>query len=93
MNRIADLVDIRPDIGQPVALYDDGEHAIYWVGISDMTAFRCNVYFIKDGDEGILVDPGSRDHFEAVRHHVGELMDPADVAGMILCHQDPDVAA
>lgn len=93
MNRIADLVDVRPDIGHPVALFDDGAHAVYWVGISDMTAFRCNVYFIKDGDEGILVDPGSRDHFEAVGHHVGELMDPADVAGMILCHQDPDVAA
>jgi len=93
MDLLTGLSNVKPDIDHPVALFEDEGHGIYWVGIPDMTAFRCNVYFIKDGDEGIVVDPGSRDHFEAVKHHIGELMDPAAVSGMILCHQDPDVAA
>ncbi len=93
MNLLGDLANVQPDVGHPVPLFDDGSHGVYLVGISDMTAFRCNVYFIKDGDEGIVVDPGSRDHFAAVAGSISELMDPADVSGMILCHQDPDVAA
>jgi flavorubredoxin len=93
MNLLADLAKVQPDVGHPVPLFETDNHGVYWVGISDMTAFRCNVYFIKDGDEGIVVDPGSRDHFEDVRGCISELMDPAAVTGMILCHQDPDVAA
>lgn len=93
MNLLADLVKVQPDVGHPVPLFEAGAHGVYWVGISDMTAFRCNVYFVRDGDQGIVVDPGSRDHFEAVKACIGELMDPAAVSGMILCHQDPDVAA
>jgi len=93
MNLLANLTNVQPSVGHPVALFEDSGHGVYWVGISDMTAFRCNVYFIKDGDVGIVVDPGSRDHFENVRRSIAELMDPGGVAGMILCHQDPDVAA
>lgn len=93
MNLLSELASVQPDVGHPVALYENDSHGVYWVGISDMTAFRCNVYFIKDGDEGIVVDPGSRDYFAAVAASISELMDPTDVTGMILCHQDPDVAA
>ena len=93
MDLLAGLGSIQPDVGHAVGLFEADGHSIHWVGISDRTAFRCNVYFIKDGSEGIIVDPGSRNHFEAVKQYVGELMDPADVSGMILCHQDPDVAA
>lgn len=93
MNRIANLVDVRPDTEHPVCLYSDGDHEIYWVGISDRTAFRCNVYLIKDGDEAIVVDPGSRDYFPKVKDYVGEIVAPEEVTGLILCHQDPDVAA
>ena len=93
MNLLSSLTNVQPDVGHPVPLFEREDHAVYWVGIADMTAFRCNVYFIKDGDEGIVVDPGSRGYFEAVKHHIAELMDPAAVSGMILCHQDPDVAA
>jgi len=93
MNLLANLTNVQPSVGHPVGLYEDHGHGVYWVGISDMTAFRCNVYVIKDGDVGIVVDPGSRDHFENVRRSIAELMDPGQVSGMILCHQDPDVAA
>jgi len=74
-------------------LFKEGSHEIYWLGIDDETAFRCNAYFIKDGDEYIVVDPGSRSFFEQVKKRVSQITDPANVTGLILCHQDPDVAA
>jgi len=74
-------------------LYKKNNHAIYWLGIDEETAFRCNVYLIRDNDEYILVDPGSRSHFEQIKNRVSEIVDPALVNSIIVCHQDPDVAA
>ncbi len=66
---------------------------MYWLGITDETAFRCNSYLVKDGDQAILIDPGGSAFFDQVKQRVAQIMDPADVTGMVLCHQDPDVAA
>lgn len=94
MARVArELADLRVDTPPPVALFDDGTHAVYWLGIPDETAFRCNVYLIREGDVALVVDPGNRRYFEYVRARVAEIVEPATVGGMILCHQDPDVAA
>lgn len=84
-------VEIRLD--QPTVLFADGAHQIFWLGINEETAFRCNVYLICDGDAAVLVDPGNRGFFPTVRARVEQIMDPRQVTGMILCHQDPDVAA
>ncbi|ATX79818.1 Metallo-beta-lactamase superfamily protein [Mariprofundus aestuarium] len=81
------------DMKEPTLLYKQKDHAIYWLGITDDTAFRCNAYLIVDGEEAIIVDPGSRNHFEQVKKRVAQIMDPESITGMILCHQDPDVAA
>lgn len=81
------------DLKQPTPLYQDGDRGVYWLGITDETAFRCNTYLIKDQGEVILVDPGSRAFFDQVRARTAQIVDPARVTGMILCHQDPDVAA
>ncbi|ADH85631.1 MBL fold metallo-hydrolase [Desulfurivibrio alkaliphilus] len=78
---------------QPTALYKDGEHAVYWLGVPEDTAFRSNIYLIRDGGHGLLVDPGSRHLFEQVYRRVAQIMPPDSLAGMIICHQDPDVAA
>ena len=83
--------EVQP--GVPVRLFDDGVHRVYWTGISDETAFRCNSYLIQSGDEALVVDPGNRRYFPAVRDTVATLVEPASVSAMILCHQDPDVAA
>lgn len=91
--RASDLGSIQVDLGQPTVLYQHAGHAVYWLGISHATAFRCNVYLIADGDQAILVDPGSRAFFSQVRDRVADIMPPERVTGMILCHQDPDVAA
>ncbi|MDD5717716.1 MAG: MBL fold metallo-hydrolase [Sulfuricurvum sp.] len=78
---------------EPTLLYESGEHQIYWLGIEEETAFRCNVYLIRSGEEYLLVDPGSRQYFDQVKSRVGQIIDPTKIGGIILCHQDPDVSA
>ena len=84
-------VEIHPTGATP--LYSSDNHTIYWVGITEESAFRCNVYLIADGDEWILVDPGSRAHFQQVKERISTLVAPEKITGAIVCHQDPDVAA
>lgn len=85
-----ELRDVVED--KPVLLYQCAGHAIYWLGISEETAFRCNTYLILDGQQGIVVDPGGRQYFKQVRERIEQVMPVEHLAGMILCHQDPDVA-
>ncbi|HSO42023.1 MAG TPA: MBL fold metallo-hydrolase [Rhodospirillales bacterium] len=91
--KAADFSGVTIERDQPTVLFADGSHQIFWLGIDEETAFRCNVYLIRDGEAAILVDPGNRSFFPAVRARVEQIMDPRHVTGMILCHQDPDVAA
>ena len=77
----------------PVRLFSRPGHEVYWVGLTEETAFRCNAYIIVDGDRGVLFDPGGRQGFEQVRDNVAKLVDPARVTAMVLSHEDPDVAA
>jgi flavorubredoxin len=79
--------------GRPTPLYRQGDHAIYWLGFSEESAFRCNCYLLHDGDCGIIIDPGSRLHFPQIRDRVAQIMPPEALSGMVICHQDPDVAA
>jgi flavorubredoxin len=81
------------NIDSRTPLFESESHAIYWLGITDETAFRCNTYLIVDGDQALLVDPGSRNFFPQVRQRVAQIVDPTTVTGLIICHQDPDVAA
>lgn len=91
---IADaLPDAIVNMDRPTALYTSGDHRIYWLGIDHETAFRCNTYLLCDGDEAILFDPGNRRFFEPVRERVAQVLPPELVSGMVLSHQDPDVAA
>jgi flavorubredoxin len=82
-----------PDYNDAILLFSDNSHEIYWLGIPEHTAFRSNTYLIKSGDEGIIVDPGHRAYFGRVFERVKKIMDPSQISGLILCHQDPDVAA
>ena len=95
MNAITanDPSSAKIDLERPTTLYDSNGHSIFWLGITDETAFRCNTYLILDQHEAILVDPGSKQYFSQVRQRVAQIMSPQDVSGMVLCHQDPDVAA
>lgn len=88
-----DLSGIAMDMELPTLLYESDGHRIFWLGITDETAFRCNTYLIVDRHEAILIDPGSKQYFPQVKRRVAQIMPPENIAGMVLCHQDPDVAA
>lgn len=77
---------------QPTLLFQEDQHAVYWLGIPEYSAFRCNAYLITDGDEALIVDPGGKKDFGFIRRRVEQILPPDHVTGMILCHQDPDVA-
>ena len=78
---------------KPVLLSNIDNHQIYWVGIDDDTAFRCNVYLIVDGNEYIIIDPGSRKFHTQVKDRIATIVEPNKITAIILCHQDPDVSA
>jgi flavorubredoxin len=78
---------------KPTPLFQDNGHAIYWLGIPEDSAFRCNTYLIVDGQEAILVDPGGHTSFEFVKNRVLQIVPLEKVTALIVCHQDPDVAA
>lgn len=88
-----DSQQLALDLASPTVLYDEGGHSVYWLGITDETAFRCNCYLVRDGKAAVLIDPGSRAFFRQVRSRVAQIMDPSEVTAMVLCHQDPDVSA
>ena len=67
---------------------------IFWVGGSlETTGLQCNPYLIIDGQEAVLIDPGSILDFGTVWENVCELVDPAQIRFVILHHQDPDLAS
>lgn len=64
---------------------------IYWVGSKDqISGLHCNPYLLIDGDEAILIDPGSIHDFETVYQNVIELVPIKNIKYVILHHQDPD---
>ncbi len=67
---------------------------IFWVGMYlKNDPFQCHPYFIKNGNESVLVDPGSMLEFDAVVEKIGMIASLSDIKYIILHHQDPDLAA
>ena len=67
---------------------------IYWVGmyLKD-DPFQCHPYFILNGKESVLIDPGSMLEFEAIVEKVKSLVPMNHIKYIILHHQDPDLCA
>lgn len=78
---------------KPTLLFQSGQHAVYWLGFPEDTAFRINTYLIVDGTEAVVVDPGGANAFEFTKDRIRQILPAESVNGLILCHQDPDVAA
>ncbi len=71
----------------PVAI---GE-GVYWVGSAkQFKELNCNPYLIIDGEEGVLIDPGSPLDFEEVLANVTSLLPLEKIRYIVLQHQDPD---
>ncbi len=78
---------------KPIELYKNGAHSIYWLGIPEETAFRCNVYLLIHNNEAVLIDPGNRNFFNYVKERLCEIIDIKHLKAISLSHQDPDVGA
>ncbi len=66
----------------------------YWIGMYlENDPFQCHPYLIDNGDESILIDPGSMLEFDAVVKKVHSITDIGNIKYIILHHQDPDLCA
>jgi len=69
-------------------------NGIFWVGGSGQDGgLHCNPYLIIDGDEAVLIDPGSVLDFDYVFENVCSLVPLGNIKYVILHHQDPDFCA
>ena len=67
---------------------------IYWVGMYLANdPFQCHPYFIENGDESILIDPGSMIEFDETIRKVKSLCNLKSIKYIVLHHQDPDLCA
>ena len=78
------------DFTQPITIAD----RIHWVGMYlPNDPFQCHPYFIENGNDSILIDPGSMLEFDAVVAKLKTLGGLHKIRYIILHHQDPDLAA
>ena len=78
------------DFKQPIEIAE----SIYWVGMYlENDPFQCHPYFIDNGDESILIDPGSMIEFDETVRKVKSIADIKSIKYIVLHHQDPDLAA
>ncbi|HIP19046.1 MAG TPA: histidine kinase [Sulfurovum sp.] len=67
---------------------------IWWVGMYlPNDPFQCHPYFIENGENSILIDPGSMLEFNAVVRKINTISNMHHIKYIILHHQDPDLAA
>lgn len=81
------------EFDKPTLLYGNKDHLVYWLGFPEEKAFRTNSYLIVDGEEAVIIDPGASYHFEFTLKRVLQIIELSKVKGVVLCHQDPDVAS
>ena len=68
---------------------DDG---IYWLGwTEENSAFRSNPYLIDDGEDVVLLEPGSVPHFSIFYKKLESVVEPERVNYIFVSHQDPDL--
>lgn len=65
---------------------------IYWIGFfDDDSKLNSNPYLIIDGDEAVLIDPGSIPDFPVVMRKIIDIISPDKISTIVAAHQDPDV--
>jgi len=69
---------------------------VYHLGVQDERNSFANIpYLIVDGDEAVVIDPGSArpEFFNVVLSKIKGVIDPLKIKAMIVQHQDPDLCA
>jgi diguanylate cyclase (GGDEF)-like protein len=78
------------DLSRPVQLAD----RVWWVGhYQDDDVFQCHVYLIEQGDQSLLIDPGSRLTFRHTLGKIEQIVPFSHIRYFVCHHQDPDIAA
>ena len=79
---------MEDELTKSIKITDD----IHWIGFYDEKVdLHCNPYLIIDGEDVVLLDPGSIPHFPIVMRKVIELVNPEEITAIVVHHQDPDV--
>jgi len=65
---------------------------IHWIGFfDDESQLNSNPYLIIDGDEAVLIDPGSIPDFPVIMRKIIDIINPEMISSIVVAHQDPDV--
>jgi len=65
---------------------------VWWVGhVQENDPFQCHVYLIEQGDQSVLIDPGSTLTFANTLTKIEEVIPFASIKYFICQHQDPDI--
>lgn len=65
---------------------------VWWVGsLLPGDKFQCHVYLIEQGDQSVLIDPGSALIADEVIRKVDSVIGLANVRWLICSHADPDI--
>lgn len=92
MQYVLQITNQQYDPDKPLLLFENGGHAVYWLGFASESVFRCNSYMIVDGDEYIVVDPGGINGLSIIEDHIRQICPLDSVTGLVISHQDPDIA-
>ena len=78
------------DFSKPIEIAED----IFWVGyyVPD-DPFQCHVYLIRNGEESILIDPGSELVLPVVLEKIYSLVPLKNIKYVVMHHQDPDITS
>lgn len=67
---------------------------IWWVGhVLPDDPFQCHVYLIEQGDQSVLLDPGSLLTFPGTLRKIEQVIAFTQIRYFICHHQDPDITA
>ncbi len=65
---------------------------IFWVGaLLPGDPFQCHVYLIEQGDQSVLIDPGSALNAAEVVRKVDEVVGVENLRWLVCSHSDPDI--
>jgi flavorubredoxin len=76
-----------------VLLIAKGQYQIYWIGSVSNQVLRSNIYLIKDKNEGMVIDCGSRAEFNDTINRVKQILPLSKITRIFVNHQDPDVTS
>ena len=74
--------------------YLELRNGIYHIGDpTTQNGLNCNPYLLIDGDEAVLIDPGSPLDYSTVLENIQKLISLEKIKYIVLHHQDPDFCA